>query len=87
MILDGRIVYVIDGYTTTDHYPNAQRADTPTCSEDSGLAGDFNYVRNSVKAVVDAYDGTITIYVIDDDGSADQGLPEGLPRAVHAGHS
>jgi uncharacterized membrane protein (UPF0182 family) len=66
VVLGGRVVYVVDGYTTTSHYPNAQRADTGGLEEDSGLAGaSFNYVRNSVKAVVDAYDGTVTLYVSD----------------------
>jgi hypothetical protein len=65
---DGQIVYVIDAYTTTDRYPNAQRVsvddDLPS---GSGLRGRrFNYARNSVKAVVDAYDGTVTLYVTDD---------------------
>ncbi|HEX7131235.1 MAG TPA: UPF0182 family protein, partial [Iamia sp.] len=65
---EGRILYVIDAYTTTDRYPNAQRS---TFDDDlpsgSGLRGrPFNYARNSVKAVVDAYDGTVTFYVIDD---------------------
>ncbi len=66
---EGRILYVIDAYTTTDRYPNAQRS---TFDEDlpsgSGLKGrDFNYARNSVKAVVDAYDGTVTLYITDDE--------------------
>lgn len=63
---NGRLQYVIDGYTTTSHYPNAQRAVTSGLPGDSGLNERFNYVRNSVKAVVDAYDGTITLYVVDD---------------------
>ena len=66
VIVDGRIVYVIDGYTTTDHYPNAQRADNQEIADGAGLSGRFNYVRNSVKATVDAYDGTIAMYVVDE---------------------
>ena len=58
--LDGRVVYMIDGYTTTDRYPYAQQADTVELPADSGLSASFNYVRNSVKATVDAYDGTVT---------------------------
>lgn len=61
----GHLVYVLDAYTTTRNYPNAQRADTGGLSASSGLANrSFNYVRNSVKAVVDAYDGTVTLYVV-----------------------
>lgn len=64
--LDGRVVWVIDGYTTSDRYPYAQNADRSQLTESSGLGFDFNYIRNSVKAVVDAYDGTMTFYVVDE---------------------
>jgi hypothetical protein len=65
---DGRIVYIVDGYTSTNRYPNAQKADTADLPPGSGLRGrNFNYVRNSVKAVVDAYDGTVSMYVWDDE--------------------
>ncbi|MGZ7087812.1 MAG: UPF0182 family protein, partial [Ilumatobacteraceae bacterium] len=65
VVVDGRIQYVVDAYTTTDRFPNAQAADTGSLNPASGLKTGFNYVRNSVKAVVDAYDGTVTMYVID----------------------
>jgi uncharacterized membrane protein (UPF0182 family) len=65
--VDGRIVWMVDLYTTTSRYPYAQEADTEQLSDQSGLRHDFNYVRNSVKATVDAYDGTVTLYVIDED--------------------
>jgi uncharacterized membrane protein (UPF0182 family) len=66
VVLDGRVKYVVDGYTTTRNYPNAQRADTGGLDPTSGLYGrSFNYARNSVKAVVDAYDGTVELYVVD----------------------
>ena len=67
IVVGGRIVYMIDGYTTTSNYPYAQRADTSGLKPGSGLRHRFNYVRNSVKAVVDAYDGSVTLYVIDED--------------------
>lgn len=68
VLVNGRIVYMIDGYTTTDRYPNAQRADTSGLPAGSGLEGQrFNYIRNSVKGVLDAYDGTITLYIVDPD--------------------
>ena len=50
---DGRLVWMIDGYTTSDRYPYA----TPVRG--------FNYIRNSVKAVVDAYHGTVSYYISD----------------------
>ncbi|MBS1849081.1 MAG: UPF0182 family protein [Actinobacteria bacterium] len=62
---DGRLQYIIDAYTTTSNYPNSQRAITSDLSPTSGLNRRFNYVRNSVKAVVDAYDGTVTLYEVD----------------------
>jgi len=62
VIIDGRVSYVVDAYTTTDMYPYAQTADNEQLEPESGLNGDFNYVRNSVKAVVDAYDGTVEFY-------------------------
>jgi uncharacterized membrane protein (UPF0182 family) len=68
VVQDGRVVYLWDGYTTTDHYPNAQRADTTGLTTGSGLSGgQLNYVRNSVKAVLDTYDGTVKLYVVDPD--------------------
>jgi uncharacterized membrane protein (UPF0182 family) len=67
VIEDGHIVWVLDAYTTTDRYPNAQRADTDQLQAGSGLDHRFNYVRNSVKVVVDAYEGTVAYYVVDDE--------------------
>ena len=51
---DGRLHWILDAYTTTDRYPYAQR-----------LRDGTNYMRNSVKVVVDAYDGTVRSYVAD----------------------
>ena len=66
VVVNGKIVYMIDGYTTSDRYPNAQRADTSGLDTSSGLAGHrFDYIRNSVKGVLDAYDGTIKLYIVD----------------------
>lgn len=64
VIFDDRIHYVIDAYTTTDKYPYSQRSENDRLDR-GGLAGPrFNYVRNSVKAVVDAYDGDVSFYVM-----------------------
>ena len=65
VVVDGRIQWVIDAYTTSSRYPYAQRAVVDGL-QDSGLNRRFNYIRNPVKAVVDAYDGTVTFYVVDD---------------------
>ncbi len=66
VILDGKILWVIDAYTTTNHYPYAQSADTSRLPNNSGLVTNFNYVRNSVKVTVDAYDGKLTFYLVDE---------------------
>src|SRR6266852_607044 len=52
----GRLVWLIDGYTTTDRYPYSEPARVP---------GVGNYLRNAVKATVDAYDGTVEFYIAD----------------------
>jgi uncharacterized membrane protein (UPF0182 family) len=62
VVTGGRVVWVLDAYTTTNRYPYAQKTSGPS---DTGLDHMFNYVRNSVKATVDAYDGTVRFYVID----------------------
>lgn len=62
----GHLDWIVDAYTTTSRYPNAQRAVTDDVPDGSDLKNkSFNYARNSVKGVVDAYDGTIKLYVID----------------------
>jgi hypothetical protein len=66
VITDGRIVWVQDAYTTTSRYPYAQRAETTGLRAGSGLSGSFNYVRNSVKVVIDAYNGDMKFHVWDD---------------------
>ena len=67
VIADGRLKWVMDLYTITDRYPYSAPASTARLNQGAGLPNDFNYIRNSVKAVVDAYDGTIDLYVIDPD--------------------
>ena len=72
-VVDGRVVWLIDGYTTSNSYPNSQRVDLATATSDSNTSWapigaerrDINYMRNSVKAVVDAYDGSVTLYAWD----------------------
>lgn len=58
---DGRLVWVIDAYTTSNNYPYAQE----TIIEVDGFKHKINYIRNSVKVLVDAYDGTVKFYLID----------------------
>ena len=79
VLADGKIQYVIDAYTTSSHYPNAQVADTEGLAPDSGLDTKFNYVRNSVKVVVDAYQGTVKMYVIDPNDPIVQAYESAFP--------
>jgi uncharacterized membrane protein (UPF0182 family) len=66
VIVNGNIDWVQDAYTTTDNYPYAQNADTSAVAAGSGLNNStFNYVRNSVKVVINAYTGKMTFYVMD----------------------
>lgn len=65
--LDGRVLWVIDAYTTSDRYPYGESGDRTQLNAGSGLDHPFNYVRNSVKAVVDAYTGIVEFYVMDPD--------------------
>jgi uncharacterized protein len=64
VVLANRIVWVLDGYTVSGHYPYAQRFDTRLVLDPrSGLVGrGFNYVRASARIVIDAYDGSVAIY-------------------------
>jgi hypothetical protein len=71
VVANNRILWVVDGYTTTDLYPYSERISMPqatsTSQDPSGavagqLTGEINYLRNSVKAVVDAYTGAVTLY-------------------------
>ena len=70
-VVDGRVKWILDGYTTTDHYPNSQKdslrsmtsdALSPNTTYATLPTDEINYMRNSVKAVVDAYDGSVTLY-------------------------
>jgi uncharacterized membrane protein (UPF0182 family) len=66
-IVDGRLVWIQDGYTTTDMYPYAERIELGNVTGGGAhISGRANYIRNSVKATVDSMDGTITLYVVDE---------------------
>ncbi len=67
VLAGGGIHWVVDAYTTSDDYPYAQRVSAgETDLAGTELAGGLNYVRNSVKAVVDAFDGTVRLYKFDE---------------------
>ncbi|HNR59230.1 MAG TPA: UPF0182 family protein, partial [Methanothrix sp.] len=52
---DGRLFWIVDAYTLTDGYPYSEPS------------GEFNYIRNSVKVVIDAYNGTVRYYVVEEE--------------------
>ncbi len=58
---EGKIVWVIDAYTVSSEYPYSQY----TTIEHDGIKEKINYIRNSVKVIIDAYDGTMKFYVTD----------------------
>ncbi len=60
----GKMYWIMDGYTMTDRYPYSQRMDLGAQGI-GNLGGVANYMRNSVKVVIDAYNGTTKFYVID----------------------
>ena len=65
VVNDGQIYWIVDGYTTTNQYPYSQNADTQDVATGSSLPGSYNYVRNSVKVVINAYSGKTTFYDVD----------------------
>ena len=70
-VVEGRIVWIVDGYTTSNSYPNSERVNLNEVTSDAQTSAggavvaqpqdDVNYMRNSVKAVVDAYDGSVKL--------------------------
>ncbi len=73
VVLNGRMVWIVDCYTTSDHYPYSQRN-----------ADGINYIRNSVKVVVDAYTGDTDFYVSDPDDPIIKTWAARFPRDVQA---
>ncbi len=61
-VIDGHIDWILDAYTTTSQFPYSQNADTTEVPPGSSLPASYNYVRNSVKVVIDAYSGKMTFY-------------------------
>ncbi len=67
VLSNGRLVWIVDLYTVSDRYPYSQPAGTGRLNVGADLPGAINYIRNSVKAVIDAYDGSVDFYVVDAD--------------------
>lgn len=73
-IVDGKVKWIVDGYTTSSNYPYSQQQQLQAATTDSLTAAggvgvmpnaSVNYIRNSVKATVDAYDGSVDLYAWD----------------------
>jgi uncharacterized membrane protein (UPF0182 family) len=90
-VVDGRVVWILDGYTTSESYPYSEQmelgqaaADALTGTGTTALPDEtFNYIRNSVKATVDAYDGTVTLYAWDDQDPVLQTYMKAFPGVIH----
>ena len=70
-IIDGQVLWIVDGYTTSNNYPYSKSEDLAQAIADANspsvlLRGEANYIRNSVKATVNAYDGKVTLYEWDE---------------------
>jgi len=87
-VINGRVVWMVDGYTLTDQYPYSSEVSMSEAIADSeGLPqalpfDDVNYIRNSVKATVDAYDGSVTLYAWDEDDPILQTWQKIFPSAI-----
>ncbi|WP_245159972.1 UPF0182 family protein [Blastococcus sp. CT_GayMR19] len=89
-VVDGKVTWILDGYTTSDAYPYSEPRDLGTTAQDSltgagttALPNDqFNYIRNSVKATVDAYDGTVTLYEWDQEDPVLQTYRKAFPGTI-----
>lgn len=69
VVADGKVMWVVDMYTTSGHFPYAQPVSTTgreRLSVETHLRPGMNYVANSVKATIDAYDGTVHFYITDE---------------------
>ena len=69
-IVNGHVVWIVDGYTTSSRYPYSRAENPAAAIADSEnvkghFSGNINYIRNSVKATVDAYDGSVKLYAWD----------------------
>ena len=89
-IVNKRMVWIVDGYTTLDNYPYSELTSLSSATADSNevalnrLAPDkqVSYIRNSVKATVDAYDGTVTLYAQDEQDPVLQAWMKVFPGTV-----
>ncbi|MEA2488054.1 MAG: uncharacterized protein QOF16_1708, partial [Actinomycetota bacterium] len=87
-VVDGRLDWVLDAYTSTPYYPYSQRFDASSLvdpQQSGSLHGRVNYIRNSVKVVVDAYTGSMKFYVVDPTDPLIQAWKKVFPALFTAG--
>jgi len=93
-VVDGKITWIIDGYTTSSGYPYAEGTSLASATQDALTANSnsitaqgndrVNYIRNSVKATVDAYNGTVTLYQWDEKDPVLKSWMKAFPKTVKA---
>ena len=91
-IVDGRIIWIVDGYTTSAGYPYSRKTTLSGATTDALTANSssitaqtntsINYIRNSVKATVDAYDGTVSLYQWDSSDPVLKTWSKAFPNTV-----
>jgi uncharacterized membrane protein (UPF0182 family) len=91
-VVDGKITWIIDGYTTSSGYPYAQGTSLSSATQDALTANSnsitaqqnqkVSYIRNSVKATVDAYNGTVTLYQWDEKDPVLKSWMKAFPKTV-----
>ncbi len=91
-VVDGRVKWIVDAYTTSNAYPYSDlqpledaTADSLTSTTGGAVVtpqGEVNYIRNSVKATVDAYDGSVDLYAWDEDEPILKAWRNAFPGAV-----
>ncbi len=80
VIIGGRILWIQDAYTASSAYPYSQRPNVDRVPVESDLRAPFNYARNSVKVVIDAYDGTTKFYLIDEKDPMARAYAKAFPK-------
>jgi hypothetical protein len=93
-VVDGKVLWIIDGYTTSAGYPYARKTSLSGSTTDALTANSnsitaqadttVNYIRNSVKATVDAYDGTVSLYAWDEKDPVLKTWSKAYPNTVKA---
>ena len=91
-LVDGRILWIIDGYTTSAGYPYSRKTTLSSATSDALTSNStsitaqgnesVNYIRNSVKATVDAYDGTVSLYQWDENDPVLKTWSKAFPKSI-----